>query len=387
VLPVQLAVRVLDAFGAALAGVTVGWSTPDPTGSFPSGASSQTDATGLAVATWRLGTTVGSQTAQAAVGGPAPVSFTATATAGGVSATLSTITATPAQITAGNASGIVVTARDAGGNPVSGAAVVLAVTGGGTLTQPVGPTNASGVATGVYTSTAIGSKVISATVAGVLLAQTATVTVVAGLPVAVAATTATSFAVRFGQLVTPTPSVLVTDGFGNPVAGASVAFAVIRGAGSLTGASASTGSNGVAAPGSWLVQAVSSSLGTLDVYNNLRGTVAGGGIAGNPVTFFGTASVRYNNDITAVVNTFSFNGGCAGGGCHGGAAPSLTYGFLVNGTNTYVAYLPPDSTVRTSTYNRLLAKITGVVAHSGGTYPARIVTLFAAWIKQGVPQF
>jgi hypothetical protein len=73
-----------------------------------------------------------------------------------------------------------VTARDASGNLISGATVVLAATGtGNTLTQPAGSTNGSGVATGTLSSTVAESKTVSATISGVAITQTASVTVAA----------------------------------------------------------------------------------------------------------------------------------------------------------------------------------------------------------------
>ncbi|MGH7613548.1 MAG: beta strand repeat-containing protein, partial [Gemmatimonadales bacterium] len=102
-----------------------------------------------------------------------------TITAGAVSASLSTLIASAGSITAGSStSTITVTAKDAIGNPIQGAAVVLAATGSGNaLTQPVGTTNASGVATGTLASTMAESKTVSATIAGVAITQTATVLV------------------------------------------------------------------------------------------------------------------------------------------------------------------------------------------------------------------
>src|SRR6185437_8456916 len=98
------------------------------------------------------------------------VAITQTATvvvnAGAVSATLSTVSAT-SPITAGNGtSTITVTARDASGNPVQGATVVLAATptAGNALTQPGGTTDVNGVITGTLSSTAAGSKTVSATI-------------------------------------------------------------------------------------------------------------------------------------------------------------------------------------------------------------------------------
>jgi len=98
---------------------------------------------------------------------------------GGVSAALSTVAVSPGSITAGSGtSTVTVTAKDANGNPVSGAKVVLAATGtGNTLTQPASSTDAGGVATGTLSSTVTESKTISATIDGIAITQTAIVTV------------------------------------------------------------------------------------------------------------------------------------------------------------------------------------------------------------------
>jgi hypothetical protein len=73
---------------------------------------------------------------------------------------------------------ITVTVKDAFGNRVSGVNVTLSATGSGnTLTQPSGPTNGSGVATGTLSSTNAGTKVVSAVAGGVSLTQTTSVTV------------------------------------------------------------------------------------------------------------------------------------------------------------------------------------------------------------------
>jgi hypothetical protein len=103
-------------------------------------------------------------------------------TAGAVSASQSTVSASPTTITAGTGtSTVTVTARDVNANPISGATVVLAATGSGnTLTQPAGPTNGSGVATGTLSSTVAEPKTVSATINGIAVTQTATVTVSSG---------------------------------------------------------------------------------------------------------------------------------------------------------------------------------------------------------------
>jgi len=103
-----------------------------------------------------------------------------TVTAGPVSASQSTIAAAPVSIGAGSgASTITVTAKDANGNPISGATVVLSATGSGnTVTQPSGTTNSNGVATGTLGSSVAEPKTMSATANGIALTQTAAVSVV-----------------------------------------------------------------------------------------------------------------------------------------------------------------------------------------------------------------
>src|SRR5207249_8292457 len=110
-----------------------------------------------------------------AIGQPAPVRDTA----GADSAARSLHDAVPISIKAvTGVSTITVTARDGAGNPIAGATVVLAATGSGnTLTQPAGPTDASGVATGTLSSVVAGAKTVSATIEGVQATQSAVVTV------------------------------------------------------------------------------------------------------------------------------------------------------------------------------------------------------------------
>jgi hypothetical protein len=75
-----------------------------------------------------------------------------------------------------DATTVTVTARDAQGDPVPGAAVVLSVSGSeNTITQPA-VTDASGAATGSFTTTSAGTKTVSASAGGVSVTQTQDVT-------------------------------------------------------------------------------------------------------------------------------------------------------------------------------------------------------------------
>ena len=148
--------------------------------------------------------------------------------AGIVDASQSTMSATPATITAGTATAtITVIARDAGGVPVSGANVVLTTSGSGnTLTQPLGPTDANGVATGTLSSTVAETKTVTARANGVTLAQHATVTAQPGsVSATLSSVTASPTTIMPGGQ-TAAITILVTDNYGNPIRDAAVTLAV-----------------------------------------------------------------------------------------------------------------------------------------------------------------
>src|ERR1051326_753601 len=81
-----------------------------------------------------------------------------------------------------------------------------------------------------------------------------------------------------GAAVSPTPSVLVRGGDGNPASGITVTFAIGTGGGSVTGATQITDASGIATIGSWILAAG---------INTLTAT-AYGPAQGNPVTFTAT---------------------------------------------------------------------------------------------------
>lgn len=92
---------------------------------------------------------------------------------------MSSVSAAPSSIVAGLGTSVVtVTVRDASGNPVEGAAVLLST--GGTHVSfgtPSGSTNSSGVFTSTLSSTDPQQLTVSASAGGVAIAQSATVTV------------------------------------------------------------------------------------------------------------------------------------------------------------------------------------------------------------------
>jgi adhesin/invasin len=213
-------VIVKDAGGNPVANVDVTFAVASGGGSV-SGATPKTNGSGIAtVGSWTLGPTAGTNnntlTATAAGSGISgnPVTFTASATAGAPSASQSTLTVDQNTISAGGTSTVTVTAKDAGGNPISGATVVLSATGNGNSFSAPAPTNGSGVTTSTYTGTQAGAHTISAQINGVTINATATVTVQAGAAAALTFTqqppgivsTNTQFTVVVG----------VRDAFNNP---------------------------------------------------------------------------------------------------------------------------------------------------------------------------
>jgi hypothetical protein len=148
--------------GQPSAGVAVSWIVPD--GGSVSPASSITDASGVATATWTLGDTARVYTLTAAITG-ASVTMQATATAGAL-AGLSRITQDSLILAAGASTLITVRAADKVGNPVAGVAVSWTATGGA-LTATTTTTGASGNAEVAFSSDATPrSYTVTATAAG-----------------------------------------------------------------------------------------------------------------------------------------------------------------------------------------------------------------------------
>ena len=241
-----ITVTVKDATGKAISGATVVLAATGG-GNTLTQPAAKTNTSG--VATGALSSTVAeTKTVTATANGmPLDQAATVTVTTGGVSPSQSTLAAAPSSVVVGSGtSTITVTAKDAAGNPVSGATVVLAATGSGNaLTQPAGPTDANGVATGTLGSTVPEVKTVSATANGTAITQTATVTVTPGGASAARSTVVASPAsITAGGASTIT--VTVKDADGNPISGVTVVLAATGSGKTLTQPSGPTGADGVA---------------------------------------------------------------------------------------------------------------------------------------------
>jgi plastocyanin len=171
---------------------------------------------------------------------------------------------------------------DVYGMPVAGTVVTFSAGGGdGTVEGSSQTTDAGGLATvGGWTPgpTAGPATLIAATTNGQTLTFTATVH--AGPAGLLSAAGGDLQIASIDNAVVEPPAVIVTDAYGNAVAGIPVTFTVKSGGGSLTGGSQTSGSDGVAAVESWILG------GTLGP-NTLE--AASPGLSGSPVVFHATA--------------------------------------------------------------------------------------------------
>jgi hypothetical protein len=172
---------------------------------------------------------------------PAPSSVRAAASSS-VTGTVGSTVAAPS---------VVVTGKN--GAPISGVAVSFAVTaGGGTLGRTSATTDATGTASsGSWTlGTTAGTQSVDATVQG-LAAVRFSATATAAAAASLAVSSGDQQQANVGDAVTTAPAVVLKDAYGNVVAGATVTFSVLTGGGAVTGATATTGADGIAHAGGW----------------------------------------------------------------------------------------------------------------------------------------
>jgi hypothetical protein len=276
-LPVQPAVRATDAAGAPVAGVIVNFAIASGGGSI-GGANTVTNANGIATAgTWTLGAAQGTNTLRATSPDLPSVTLTFTATAGppppvriqksdgeGQTAPVNSLVSNPPSVFV----------SDANGNGVAGVAVTFSIaSGGGSITGANAVTDAAGI--GRVGSWRLGPtpgpQGLRATATG-LQGSPLVFNAQATAPVAVSMSihAGNNQAAQAGTAVATSPAVILRDAGGNPVAGIVVTFTVSGGGGSITGATATTGSNGVATAGTW-------TLGGTPGSNSL--TASGGGLS------------------------------------------------------------------------------------------------------------
>ncbi len=205
-LPQPLAVRVADAFGNPLPGVTVTWTVTGGGGSIAP-ATSQTGPNGVAQATWTMGP-AGPQTATASAPGTTPVTFTATSQVGPVNR----IEVTPASLalaSLGETAQLTARAVDAYGNTVPGVTITW---------TSLNPAVATVSSTGLVTAVANGTTAIRASGGGAMGQAAVTV------QQAPASVTVTSPRPTLVEGDTVRLTAVVRDARGNVISGAPITW-------------------------------------------------------------------------------------------------------------------------------------------------------------------
>jgi hypothetical protein len=257
----SLVVRVTDALQNPVAGVEVQWSV-DGGGSI-SPLTVTTGADGLAAAERVLGSSAGTQTAQAAATGLAPVTFTHTAVAANPTV-LRLVSGDGQTGSVGNplAEPVVVRLEDENGNGVGDKSVTfVAGPGGGSPSPVTATTDPNGFASSVWTlGSSLGGKTLTAIFSG-LPPVAFTAMAVAATPTQLAFTRPPEITAA-GASFSPSIQVTVQDAAGNTVTSANDAVTLAIGTnpagGTLAGTVTVNAVNGVASFGNVSIDQVGS---------------------------------------------------------------------------------------------------------------------------------
>ncbi len=182
---------------------------------------------------------------------------------------------------------------DSSGNPVSGVSVTFSVTaGGGTLSASSVLTDNQGLASTVLTlGSSAGTNTVvasSGTLAGSPITFTASASAASSQPANLVMVSGNGQTGAAGQQLPGALTVKVTDANGNPVSGVSVTFSVTAGGGTISAASATTDSQGLASTRLTL----GASAGTNTV------VASSGTLAGSPITFNETGAASGSSQTT-----------------------------------------------------------------------------------------
>lgn len=284
----SLVVRVVDAFGAPVAGLEVAWTAE--TGGSVNPATTVTATDGYAATERVLGPELGTYVTTAALAGmgdaPAPAVFTTV----GVAARLAFTVTPPATAT----SGVPLDPEpalqllDAAGNALAREGVVVTaqiLVGGGSM---AGTTTAASDAAGQVAFAGLALQGTPGTRTLIFAADgfapaIATVALGVGAPGSIEATAGDGQSAVVATAVAVRPAVTVRDRGGNPLAGIPVAFTVTGGGGSLDHRTPVTGTDGVASAGDW-------TLGRTAGANTAEATLSGLKVGGSPVVFTATGT-------------------------------------------------------------------------------------------------
>ncbi len=227
------------------------------------------------------------------------------------SATISTVSASPStNVIANNVSNstFTIVLNDANGNTVSGKTVTLTSgrSGSDTVTPASVTSDSNGQATFSVTSSTTGTSVFTATdtTDSIILSTTPSVSFIAGPASQIAVSSGNNQSGTRGAILGTALAVLVKDANNNVVNNATINWAVVTGAGTLTSATSNTNASGIAT--------ITYTMGTALLTQTVSATIPGTSTA---VTFTATAP-----DIS--LSLTSFNGAQL---VQGGSSQTITW--------------------------------------------------------------
>ena len=402
-----LSVTVKDASNNPLSGISVTFTGPASGAGIAAPVTATTNASGVATATVTANLTVGGPYTVTAAAGSVNAAFQLTNTVGPVtSLTVASGSGQTAVINAAFASPLVVTAKDEGGNLVTGATVTFTgpASGAGIAAPATATTNASGVASATVTANGT-SGAYTVTAASGSASATFSLTNTVNPPASVTVNSGSGQSAQIKTAFAAPLSVTVKDASNNPLSGISVTFTgPASGAGIAAPATATTNASGVAtatvtanltAGGPYTVTAAAGSVNAAFQLTNTPGPVAsvtagaGAGQSTKINTAFATPlSVTVkdegNNPLSGV--TVSFAGPASGAGiaapvtastdASGVAAATVTANLTAGGPYTVTATAGAFSA--TFALTNTLGDVSSVTIASGSGQSTDTNTAFAA---------
>ena len=230
-LPAPIVVRVTDPTGTPVVGATVAWSVASGGGTV-SPTSASTDASGLASAAWTMGTIIGDNAASAKVGDVAPVAFTAAAK-GGAAASI-TIAPDSVELVAGSTQLFTTEIKDQYGNVVTP-----------TLTWSSSDSLVARVDSAAYVVVRKASRAV-VTASSETSSASAVVHVRPGAPAAAEIAAGNAQTALADTELADSLATRIVDRFGNGVPGMEMHWSVFGDGGTVSPASNTTDSTGIA---------------------------------------------------------------------------------------------------------------------------------------------
>jgi hypothetical protein len=402
----SLVVRVTDALGNPVPGITVTWDPGDDGSADPSSALTGTD--GLAATSWTLGPEVGEQTLTASAEGlDDTVAFTATAETGGISPSGSRVTANPDSGVVADGedpSTVTVELRNAEGNPVGGLPpghfeVALTVDGEKSETAeqetPVRETTTAGTYTFDVTNTAAEEITVTVTARDVTLNDQPTIQFVAGELVSLTLVSGNGQTGTVGEPLSDSLVVEATDALGNPVIGVPVTWTPDEGDGSADPPTSLTQLNGQATT-SWTLGPDAGEQGLTASADGLASSVqfTANAQAGDVSASLSSVNADPDTDVTADGETASevtvqlrdSEGNPIGGLGSGAFDVQLTdgQGGTTDAQPTAVTETTTDGTYTFAVTNTIAEDVTVIVTADGVTLDQRPIIQFVAGEPEGL---